>query len=168
MWTTWKKKWSHSCMCKFVSGTWCALFMLWDRNVIYINLWFKSGKCFNQTFINYKICMCRWKDGYMQTVFGLCSVTILNFSDILQMSKCASSMTSFSKWFVVLALIFAPTISSNLKEFMTLCYCYCYCHCYSAYFYETRATTLMFYGKNVLFNILLCNIHPVFASLFYR
>lgn len=57
-----EKKWSHICMCKFVSGTWCALFMLWDRNVIYINLWLKCRKCFNQTFINYKICMCRWID----------------------------------------------------------------------------------------------------------
>lgn len=144
MWTTWEKKWSHICMCEFVSGTWCALFMLWGRNVIYINLWLKCRKCFNQTFINYKICMCRWI--YADGFWSLQRDNTKN-SDVLQKSECVSSMTSFSKWFVVFALIFAPTISSNLKEFMTLCYCYCYCHCYSAYFYETRATTLIFYGK---------------------
>lgn len=91
------KKWSHICMCKFVSGTWCALFMLWGRNVIYINLWLKCRKCFNQTFINYKICMCRWI--YADGFWSLQRDNTKN-SDVLQKSECVSSMTSFSKWFV--------------------------------------------------------------------
>lgn len=91
------KKWSHICMCKFVSGTWCALFMLWGRNVIYINLWLKCRKCFNQTFINYKICMCRWI--YVDGFWSLQRDNTKN-SDVLQKSECVSSMTSFSKWFV--------------------------------------------------------------------
>lgn len=88
------KKWSHICMCKFVSGTWCALFMLWGRNVIYINLWLKCRKCFNQTFINYKICMCRWI--YADGFWSLQRDNTKN-SDVLQKSECVSSMTSFSK-----------------------------------------------------------------------